>query len=69
MKSISNSMLSALTLTQFGFIVAVRAIDSNLQGEALQSHVAELFPLTHLFGKEISELPSEWMELRCFLDS
>lgn len=69
MKSVSDSMLSALTPTQIGFIVSIRAIDVNLQGKALRSHVAELFPPAHLFSKEISDMPSVWMELRSFLDS
>lgn len=69
MRHITNGALAALPSTQTGFLISMRSIDPALIGDNLKSHIAEMFPPSHLFCKEIADMASVWIELRSFLDA
>lgn len=68
MLHVNDTALAALKSAQVGFVISMRSIDPSLRGEALREYVAEMFSPTHLFGREIADMPSVWSELRTFFD-
>lgn len=68
MRHVNATALEALKSAQVGFVISIRLIDPTLRGDSLRKHDAKMFLPAHLYGKEISNIPSVWPELRSFLD-
>lgn len=69
MCKIDHSTLSAMTWFQKGFVLSVRSIPSDVNGNQLIAYVSEMFPPAHLFAPEMNDMPILWIELLKFLNN
>ena len=72
----TTNFLSSVTMDQLndnqrGLINSVSLLESNkeITGQTLLLEFADMFPPAALFGKELSNMPAIYSELRNFLDS
>ena len=68
MQGLSDNLFQGLNDVQKGFITSIRLVQSSgEEGDALRREIADMFPPSELFSKELRNLPSA--ELRNFLDT
>ena len=70
MQGLSDNLFQGLNDVQKGFITSIHLVQSSgEEGDALRRAIAEMFPPSELFSKEVRSFPSVYSELRNVLDT
>lgn len=69
MPIISGEVSTSLLPRNAGFVPFVRSIEYSYVRNLLWKHIAQVFSSVYLFGSELGKFPSNWTELRNFLNS